>query len=297
LTIGSLFSGIGGLEMGLEMCGLGPVVWQCDSDSYARAVLARHWPTVKRYDDVRAIDGTATRVDVVCGGFPCQDISNAGKRAGITGERSGLWFEFARVIRLLRPRIVFVENVAALANRGLDAVLGSLAEMGLDAEWGVFSAAEAGAPHRRDRLFILAYSHGNSGQSRWTGDAGEGQGGRDADRGGERATVADADRAGLAVGPQQSTREEQPSPERGSPALAHASVVRGEPVRRVKQRSGRESSRHVHHWSAEPDVGRVAHGVPARTHRLRLLGNAVVPQQAALAFRALTERVKGVPAA
>jgi DNA (cytosine-5)-methyltransferase 1 len=94
-------------------------------------------------------------VDVLVGGFPCQDISNAGKQAGITGARSGLWFEYARAIRELRPRYVVVENVAALTNRGLDAVLGSLAEIGCDAEWTVLGARHVGAPHARDRLWIL----------------------------------------------------------------------------------------------------------------------------------------------
>jgi DNA (cytosine-5)-methyltransferase 1 len=157
LTIGSLFSGVGGLELGLEHAGLGPVIWQAESDSYCREVLARHWPGVRRYEDVREIDETAERPAVICGGFPCQDISRPGARAGISGTRSGLWDEFARIVRVLRPRYVVVENVAALLDRDLGRVLGDLASLRYDAEWSVVSACSVGAPHTRERLFIVAY--------------------------------------------------------------------------------------------------------------------------------------------
>lgn len=160
LTIGSLFSGIGGLELGLEMAGLGPVLWQVESDVYARSVLARHWPTVTRYDDVRTVGAGLEPVDLICGGFPCQDISLAGKGAGLDGSRSGLWFEYLRIVRELRPRYVLVENVAALLARGIGAVLGGLAESGYDAEWDCVPAVAAGAPHRRDRLFIVGTLRG-----------------------------------------------------------------------------------------------------------------------------------------
>src|SRR5579863_716914 len=147
LTIGSLFSGIGGFELGLEWAGLGPVVWQCEIDAFCRSVLAKHWPNATRYTDVRAIDASAPRVDVICGGFPCQDVSNAGKRAGIDAERSGLWSEFARVVGVLRPRFVVVENVSALLGRGMDRVLGDLAALGYDADWSTLRASDVGAPH------------------------------------------------------------------------------------------------------------------------------------------------------
>jgi DNA (cytosine-5)-methyltransferase 1 len=157
LTIGSLFSGIGGLELGLERAGLGPVIWQAESDPFARKVLAKHWPGVKCYEDVRDIDERAERPGIICGGFPCQDISNAGKRVGIGGERSGLWSEYARIVRILRPRFVLVENVPALLGRGLGRVLGDLAESGLDAEWDVLGADAFGATQHRERVWILAY--------------------------------------------------------------------------------------------------------------------------------------------
>ncbi len=156
LTIGSLFSGIGGLELGLERAGLGPVVWQAENDEYCRGELEKHWPTAGRFHDVRFIDKTAPRVDLICGGFPCTDISVAGKRLGIEGPQSGLWSEFARIIGVLRPRIVVVENVSALIVRGVERVLGDLATLGYDAIWDCIPAAAVGAPHRRDRFFLVA---------------------------------------------------------------------------------------------------------------------------------------------
>jgi site-specific DNA-cytosine methylase len=136
MTIGSLFSGIGGLEKGLEWAGLGPVKWQVEREEFCRKVLAKHWPDVARYEDVCSVGAKELEpVDIVCGGFPCQDISTAGRRAGLAGHRSGLWFEYSRIVRELRPRFVVVENVAALINLGLDTVLGDLASLGYDAWW------------------------------------------------------------------------------------------------------------------------------------------------------------------
>jgi len=157
LTIGSLFSGIGGLELGLERGGLGPVKWQAESDAFAREVLARHWPEARRYEDVREVGAGAGHVDVVCGGFPCQDVSLAGNGAGLDGERSGLWTELVRVARVVGCRYLVVENVSALLVRGLGTVLGALAEGGFDAAWDCVPAAAVGAPHRRDRILLLAW--------------------------------------------------------------------------------------------------------------------------------------------
>jgi DNA (cytosine-5)-methyltransferase 1 len=158
MTFGSLFAGIGGMDLGLERAGM-VCKWQCEIDSYARRVLEKHWPAVPKWDDVRTFPPACGEwgVDLICGGFPCQDISNAGKRIGIDGERSGLWSEFARIIRVLRPRFVLVENVSALLERGLGRVLGDLASSGYDAEWSILSACAMGAPHMRQRVFILAH--------------------------------------------------------------------------------------------------------------------------------------------
>ena len=165
MTFGSLFAGIGGLDLGLERAGI-VCKWQVENEPYCIKVLEKHWPHVPKWRDVRYFLGgkrwrkcrAAWDVDLICGGFPCQDISNAGRRAGIDGSRSGLWTDFARVIRLLRPRYVLVENVPALVIRGLSRVLGDLAQLGYSAEWDRIPAAAVGAPHLRWRLFIVAYA-------------------------------------------------------------------------------------------------------------------------------------------
>ncbi len=161
-----LFSGIGGFSLGLERTGGFKTVAFCEIEEYPRRVLAKHWPGVPIYGDIRTLtkdrliaDGIAP--DAVCAGFPCQDISAAGNKTGIDGERSGLWGEYARLIGEFRPRYVIVENVSALLDRGLDRVLGDLASLGYDAEWHCIPASAVGAPHVRDRLWIIAYPHGS----------------------------------------------------------------------------------------------------------------------------------------
>ena len=156
LAIGSLFTGVLGLDLAVEAVTGGRLAWCAETDPYAAHVIARRAPGIPNLGDVTKISQPPA-VDVLCGGFPCQDISLAGSGEGLDGERSGLWWEFRRLIREVVPRFVFVENVAALRSRGLDAVLGSMAGLGFDAEWGSIAAADVGAPHRRRRLFILAY--------------------------------------------------------------------------------------------------------------------------------------------
>jgi DNA (cytosine-5)-methyltransferase 1 len=169
LTVGSLFSGIGGLDLGFERAGFN-IAWQCEKDSYCQKVLNKHWPNTPCYDnieDLHRADGPQPDADILIGGFPCQDISLAGfpcqdislagEGAGLDGDRSGLWWEYRRVIGAVEPEYAVVENVAAFSHRGLDAVLGSLAEGGYDAEWTTLSAKQFGALHRRERLFLVAY--------------------------------------------------------------------------------------------------------------------------------------------
>lgn len=174
LALGSLFSGIGGLELGLE-CALRDggfdvdTVFQCEADPWCRGILARHWPSALRLDDVRAVGAhNAPRVDLLCGGSPCQDLSLAGKRAGLEGERSGLWSEQARIIRELRPAIAVWENVpgarspvrvggVAVAQPAIATVLGDLSALGYDAVWFTVRAADVGAPHVRERVFVVGW--------------------------------------------------------------------------------------------------------------------------------------------
>lgn len=280
MRVGSLFAGIGGFDIAARWMGW-RTAWVSEIEPFACRVLAHHFPDAPNHGDITTIDFTTVEpVDVLVGGFPCQDISNAGKQAGITGARSGLWFEYARAIRELRPRYVVVENVAALTNRGLDAVLGSLAEIGYDAEWGCFGAADVGAPHKRDRLWLLAYPNGEQQQyvfsgcgvkrsqtapSAWTLDAhvaGDGRGGSRkpplVDSGGERGRRRDG--------------------QRQDAADAHAS----------SEASGYGSNDGW--WAVEPNVGRLAHGIPARLAQLRGLGNAIVPQCVMVIYHLIAER-------
>jgi DNA (cytosine-5)-methyltransferase 1 len=161
MTFGSLFSGIGGIDLGLERAGM-TCRWQVEIDEYCRKVLTKHWPNVPKYGDIRTISGNELeRVDLIAGGFPCQDLSVAGKRAGIDGERSGLWAEYVRLIGTLRPRFVLIENVPGLlANESMRRVLGDLSALGYDAEWQSLRASDFGLHHRRERVFIVAYSAG-----------------------------------------------------------------------------------------------------------------------------------------
>ena len=159
LTFGSLFTGVGGFDLGFERAGM-KCAWQCEIDSHARKVLDRHWAEVRKFEDVRNITGNdAESVDVIAGGFPCQDVSVVGKRAGFAGERSGLWFEFARVISELKPRWVVIENVPGLlsSNQGRDfeAVLSALVEFGYGVSWRILDAQFFGVPQRRRRVFIV----------------------------------------------------------------------------------------------------------------------------------------------
>lgn len=170
MNVGSLFSGIGGFDLGFERAGM-RTSWFCEQDDYCTRVLNRHWPGTPVYPDVTKLTaGQVEPVDLLCGGFPCQDISTAGRGAGIRGERSGLWSEFARLIGELEPRWVVVENVSALLGRGLSVVCADLSALGYDAEWDCIPASAVGAPHQRDRIWIVAYPR-SEGRRENTGGA------------------------------------------------------------------------------------------------------------------------------
>lgn len=162
ITIGSLFSGIGGFELGLERAiPNSKTKWQVEQDKYCQSILKKHWPEATLHNDIREVNHENVHpVNIICGGFPCQDISEAGKGAGIEhGIRSSLWGEMYRLIDELRPRIAVMENVNALRwkKRGLHIIMSNLAKIGYDAEWKVISARQFGAPHLRKRIFIVAY--------------------------------------------------------------------------------------------------------------------------------------------
>lgn len=260
----ALFAGAGGGILAGKLLGW-RTVCAVEYDDYARCVLVARqndgqFEPFPIWDDVRTFDGSPWRgrVDVVSGGFPCQDISTAGRGAGITGERSGLWVEMARIVGEVQPRFVFVENSPALTSRGLGRVLGDLAALGYDAEWGVLGAADVGAPHQRDRIWILAHTNRlREPQSQ----------GREQDK---RGRPSDS----------------------GQTAMDYADSAHGE----GNQRAERIHQEHADincpgWWEAEPELGRVVDGLAHRTHRLKVIGNGQVPACAAEAFRRLYERL------
>mgnify|MGYP003147390445 FL=1 len=264
MKICSLFSGIGGLELGLEWAGLGETLWQVEQDKYCLEVLAKHWPNAERFNDVRSIGIEDIRgAELLCGGFPCQDISVAGSGAGLAGSRSSLWWEFDRLVGLVLPRVVVIENVPAIVGRGLSEVLCSLASRGYASEWDIISAASIGASHRRDRLFIIAHkddtdSDGGRREVKREPEHQEQQGAprRELDGLGQERRRTGADNAPDTGGEgleerQRKTRERTFSPIAGSD---------GRPI--------------------ESRVCPVANGIPRRVAKLRALGNAVVPQVA-----------------
>lgn len=167
--IGSLFSGIGGLELGLERAGLGSVAWQVEIDPNRRRVLAKHWPDAVRHEDVRSVGAANLQpVEVICGGFPCQDVSQAarGRNAGLAGSRSGLWSEYARIVGELQPAIVVVENVANGKERWLPTVRRDLHLLGYRTRAIRVDAADIGAPHERARIFVVGHSDAHSQPAR-----------------------------------------------------------------------------------------------------------------------------------
>lgn len=162
MNVLDLFSGIGGFSLGLEWTGHFKTVGFCEVDDKAATILKRRWPGVPVFSDIRNLkkDMIHEEIDVICGGFPCQDISLSGKGAGLMGERSGLWYEMHRLIKEIKPKYVIAENVAALRSRGLDEVLRSLASIGYDSEWHCIPASAVGLFHRRDRIWIVAHTGG-----------------------------------------------------------------------------------------------------------------------------------------
>jgi len=222
MRFGSLFAGIGGIDLGLERAGM-ECVWQVEIDEFCLRVLERHWSDVPKYKDVRDVGKhNLEAVDLIAGGFPCQPVSSAGRKKAQSDSR-WLWPEFARVVSDLQPRYVFVENVPGLLGRGLGDILVDLAALGYDAEWDSIPAAAIGSPHCRYRVFLVAYPN--------------------------------------------SARELQ---QKGRKPDEWGWIGDG----------GLEEFRRRSLWAAEPDVGRVAYGVPLGVDRIRALGNAVVPQLA-----------------
>ena len=289
----ALFAGAGGGILGGHLLGW-RTVCAVELDPYARAILAERQndgclAPFPIWDDITTFDGRPWRgrVDVVSGGFPCQDISVAGKGAGLSGARSGLWGEMRRIVGEVRPRHVFVENSPALTSRGLGTVLGDLAALGYDASWGVLGAIDAGAPHRRDRIWIVG--HANSINRRAGTGREDGEKTRHAS-----GNVADTDGV-WKLQPQGRKSDERGWAGDGGKALPDADISGCQELHAPALAAG--TGFHPGHdaaggtgtwWATEPELGRVADGVAHRVDRLRAIGNGQVPAVAALAWRLLS---------
>lgn len=329
----ALFAGAGGGILGGCLLGW-RTVCAVEIDAYAASVLIARQndgilPPFPIWDDVRTFDGRPWRgiVDVVSGGFPCQDISCAGRGGGIGGERSGLWREMARIIGEVRPRYVLVENSPILTSRGLGRVLGDLAALGYDAEWGVLGAIDAGAPHRRERIWIMGIAHSGGRSRKSWGRAGtelkdgylqletqpiphseiipvrpglrpdesSGEWRRRSGDGDSAGDVSDADREhedDSRYGASTLRGDRCPEAEIFGRFPDANGVMRdgrsGEPWRKAQRR---EVADGPSWWLTEPDVGRVADGVAARVDRLKAIGNGQVPLVAATAWQIIGECV------
>jgi DNA (cytosine-5)-methyltransferase 1 len=277
LTVGSLFSGIGGIDLGLQRAGM-TVKWHSEIDPYACRVLKKHWPDVPNLGNIKEIDwATVEPVDVIAGGYPCQPFSTAGKRQGDKDERH-LWPYFLRAISELRPRFALLENVRGHLSMGFDRVLGDLAEIGYDAEWQIVSAASVGAPHRRDRIICVAYPNccdPSDGRER-ENVSGQGAGWRH-DGSGSASDIGQ-----VSLGSPRQIAEDVADSDIWQIGRRHRwhATNRGQVFGRRHHDGRTQSYEGWQWWEVEPDVGRVADGIPARVDRLRGLGNAVVPQVA-----------------
>ena len=264
ITVGSLFAGIGGFDLGLEWVGM-KVLWQVEIDDYCNQVLAKHWPHVARFRDVRECGShNLAPVDLICGGFPCQGFSYAGKRRGKADDRY-LWPEMLRIIAALRPAWVLGENVPGIIGLALDTVRSDLEGEGYQVQPLVIPACAVGAPHRRDRVWIVAYNPERAGR----------QG-----RAGSLAAIADSD------------GQEDGLPQ---PASIDAADSKPDGLLHDKLRQQQTDPYTIGNvwWAVEPNVGRVANGIPRRVDRLRALGNAVVPQVVEVLGRAIVRAVAG----
>lgn len=319
LKVLDLFSGIGGFSLGLHRTGGFETVAFCEMKPHAQAVLAQNFPGVPCHADVTTYDFQPGEADVITAGFPCQDISFAGFGAGLAGARSGLYREVVRALRVVRPKFAVLENVAALLSRGLGTVLGDVAEVGYDAEWHCIPASAVGAPHRRDRIWIVAHARGEQHQGGCTplsGPLSEELSRAFADNtsapaGSGRQGYAQRSHANVS-GPHRAEIDQLGSLELWDEQVSQLGpmgqevadadsfdaqgILTGQPdpqerTRSVERQAGSRGDG-FGQWAVEPRLGRVAHGVPNRVDRLEELGNAVVPQVPEIIGNAILQRMR-----
>lgn len=315
LTAGSLFSGIGGIDLGLERAGF-EVAWQSEIDPYACQVLSKHWPHVKNLGDIRDVREVSA-VDLICGGFPCQDVSCAGKGAGLEGQQSLLWFEMLRVISIARPRWCLIENSPALRIRGMDRIYAGLEAAGYSVWPFVVGASDVGAPHRRQRAWIVAHTDQQHGDCTRHGPGSilreqreetqvrgseaadavrrqfRDQPGRRPESNGTGSPFPDvpgqkgitshpslpgcADAGGKCQSSSSPGRSEPDANAEGLPERRLVRVVHGVPPEMDGDGVLRFAERRP--WSRWPDISPIVQGKQAnRRQRIRCLGNTVIPQ-------------------
>lgn len=278
ITIGSLFSGIGGFELGLERAiPNSKTIWQVEQNKYCHTILSKHWPNAKIYDDVRDITkDNVSPVDILCGGFPCQDISIAGKKGGIHAEKSGLWWEMLRIISELRPRVAVLENVPNILRLGGLDVLGSLAAIGYNAEWTIISARMFGAPHIRKRWFCVCYP----------ADSDNGPKNKEICTRRKEYSVCNYGESADTDSDSESGQSVNDSSLEGTSADSDSSSLQRDrmSIRVQKEQSDIDRSLHrtgYRYWEKTEAVSPLCDmddGIPHRLARLRALGNAIVPQ-------------------
>jgi DNA (cytosine-5)-methyltransferase 1 len=281
LTHLSLFTGIGGLDLAAEWAGF-ETVGQCEWADYPTRILEKHWPDVPRWRDIRTLtkesfyERTGLRtVDIISGGFPCQPFSVAGNRKGEDDDRY-LWPEMHRIISEIKPNWVIGENVAGIINMALDQVLSDLESIGYETQSFIIPACSVGALHKRNRVFILAHSDSNGLQGRSGEEIEERCHANQID-----SVMSENSNVPYTTGQRLPGQRELVKP-----------MYSKENTERKTSKSFDECL--GNEWATEPELGRVANGIPNRVDRLKCLGNAVVPQQAYPIFRAIAEIERGI---
>ena len=268
LRIIDTFSGIGGFSLAARWLGGFQTVQFVEWEPYCQQILAQHFPDTPIHGDITTFFPAAGAADVICGGFPCQDISTAGKQAGIKqGTRSGLFYELMRVVRTVQPRYVVMENVAAILTNGLDTVLGELAEAGFDAEWACIPASAVGACHQRDRWWLVAYSN------RWDGQSGQVARSAVHEQAARQGADGDAGSADEVGGDVADTHGQRQQEQRNA-------AIPGQQRWPRWGNAPRSLSPDWRSYLSEPVLRRGDDGLSGRVDRLKALGNAVVPQVA-----------------
>ena len=277
LKIIDTFSGIGGFSYAAEkLVGGFETIQFVECEPYAQKILKKHWPDIPIHDDIKTYNPEPYSADVVCGGFPCQDISTAGQGKGITEEtRSGLFYELIRVIRLVRPRYIVLENVAAILNNGLGIVLGELAEAGFDCEWACIPASALGACHQRDRWWLVAYPNDYGSSSSEKSRSIEETNGRTEKRQNE---------TGKLEGSSQPRNSEVVQFDVADPSgdRLQGQIRPRLPRQAWSQKNSRRLNSNWRLYESEPVLRRGDDGLSNRIHRLKALGNSVCPQVAAI---------------